>query len=454
MRNLRFRCTCLLLNLALLLGMAGVAAAEAPIRKIIRLSELNGLERSHEPVEVEIRLERPAAPVIDLAGWANSIVRVLDISREPAAVVPSQVHDIRLPAAPAQLLARLTFFADVPAQGESRYLLEIDPAAPTGAPPTGLAVSGEGVTRTIENEYFRIQTHDPSGQIDQIDLKFANHPSFRFMHGTLHWNPDFIVLNDQYPKGNYRWWYAHHFNQPDYEVEAGPVFFSIRRHQLIPGQDTVWMEVNYRFYAGLPWFLMESRMEAMKDTRTFAIRNNEFGFATEDFTHAAWRTESIGLVAGHRGELGSTPIFHDLRQGGHVLGSALPANLPWVTFCHAGNGYGYASLRLDWDNRNLLTGHPAPLYNSRTVLSEHDGGLYWFRSLVYAPRRVGGELTQEDLIRMIQPIPRGSSYYEKNACLFYEFEREAGFDPIDQLYLRLTQPLRVSLEEPESAPGN
>ncbi|MEX1062017.1 MAG: hypothetical protein WEC12_00325 [Balneolaceae bacterium] len=415
----------------------------------VTVIEDEGFEREEEPVEVEITLPMPEDAGQDVADWIRSRVRVMDLNSGAPQEIPSQVFDVRLDGSSAIARARVAFFASVEANSTARYRIDRNEAP--GGVESDLSVRGDGVVRTIENEHFRILTEDPSGQIDQIDLQFADEPSFRFAPGTMHWNPDFIIVDDNYPDGGYDWLAARYMEYPQYEAESGPVFFSIKRRQLVPGQDKMFVEVYYRFYAGKPWFVMESRMEAVEDFRTFALRNDELAFGIGDFTHAGWRAQSVGLHPSHRGELGKIPLYdQDDRHSRHALGSSLSPNLPWLSYSHPERGYAVATLRLGWDNRNVLTGGPAPLVNSRTVLSDNNGAPYWFRSLVYTPRRAESEdffnLSQDVINEMVQLIPRGSSYFERNVYLFYPFDSETEYEPVDDLYLRLTRPLKVETD--------
>ena len=433
-----------LTSLLLPLASAFAASSDGP-SVTVELRNPPRHARTAEPVEVTFSLAIPAGTAPAAFAERARHGQFILTSGTLTAPVATQVGAAELGEA-GKLNIRATFLADAAPEAIARYRFSVDPGSPAPAA-AGLSVAGDGVVRTIENEFWKMQTHDPSGQIDQIDLKFATRPSFRFAHGTLHWNPDFIVIPDDYPKRGYKWWYAHHFDKPETTVEEGPIYFQIRRSQLIPNQENVWMEVMYRFYAGQPWFLMESRMEAKKDTRTFAIRNDELAFGRTDFTHAAWRTGG-DFMPGHLGEIGSTSLFHELRQGAHVLGSALPPNLPWFSFVHHERGYGVGTIRLASDNTNVLTGQPSPIYNSHTVISEHDEGLYWYRSLVYSPRKAEGDLTQEDINRFIVKIPAGSSYFERNAYLFFEpGPAPAAFGPVDDLWKKLSNPLEARVIE-------
>ncbi len=429
------------------------------LKQDIIVQERAGIDRINEPIDCEIQFFQPVrdgkrAAVEDNIRRELRIVRLND--NGAMTEIPSQAFHIQ-PSTPRRefdssekmdqntvfIRMRVAFFLDIPAYETIRLCALLDnPKARKPKYKSVLNVDGSGVKYNIDNTGYSILTGEKSGQIVQIDYKFATKPSFSISWGDMHWNPDFIVVPDDFPTTGYRWWYAHHFEKPDTVIEDGPIFFSVRRKQLIPGQDTVYMDVYYRFYAGLPYFIMESYIEAKKTTKTFAIRNDEFTFKTEDFTHAGWRNRTPDLMEGHDGEMGGTPIFHDARLDHHALGSALPPNMSWVSFAHMENGYGFGSIRLDHKNVNALTGEPSPIYNSHTVISQHGGALYWFRSLVYSYRIINGVDTDTIKSRLIT-IPEGSSYYEKNAYVMYEFDMETKFDPMDNLWRKLRKPCEV-----------
>lgn len=415
------------------------------------VQEQHGYARMKEPVETEFQYALPLSGGIDaIPSEVKREIRVVRLTGDNDGIeIPCQAYDVR-PATPRSkdqktvaVRARVVFMADIEAYGTNRYRIYYgNPSAQAPEYDTGLTVSGSGVGYTIENEHYRIITEEQSGQIDQIDVKFATQPSLRFKYGTLHWNPDFIVVPDDHPATGYTWYYAHHFDKPEVAIENGPLFFDITRKQLIPGQDTAYMEVHYRFYAGLPYFISETHIEAMKDCRTFAIRNDELAFGRTDFTHALWRNKTPDMLPGHEGEIGGINIFHEERAGGHVLGSVLPPNMAWISLCNPENGYGVGSIRLWWDNTNALTGEPSPTYNSHTVISEHDEGLYWFRSQIYSPRGAQGVDT-DTLLSFLIDVPKGSCWRERNAYIIYPYTGEERYTPIDDRYYRLSNPLDI-----------
>lgn len=424
----------------------------------VYIQETAGYDRSHEPVEAEVKFFQPM-PAKDVKGVAAAVKKVIRVVHKTGAGVweeiPCQVYDVRpydwnsrAEKPEISIRARVAFFADVPARMTGVYYICYgNPNPPEPNYTSGLKVEGAGVAWTIENPFFRMATDKASGQINTIDLKFAGNPSFRFVHGNMHWNPDFMYVPEDFPTTWFTWYYAHNFKNPPHEIESGPVFFSMRRSQLIPGQDIAWMEVYYRFYDGLPYFVMESRITTKKQCHTLAIRNDELAFGSNDFTHAGWRNYTTDMLPGHIGEIGSVDVYNEARMENHILGSALPPNIPWISLCNVKKGYGAGSIRLAWDNTNVLTNLPSPLYNSHTVISEHNGGLYWFRSLVYSQRDDNNTLgwDADDWRAACHEIPEGSSYYEKNAYVFYEWTKDGKFKPIDELWFKLREPLKVTV---------
>ena len=425
-------------------------------QQTVMVQETAGLDRSGEPVEVEIKFWQPdTGDFKKIEADVKREIRVIHHSTDGKyREIPSQVYNVSIDkwhkkdSPDVMVRAQIVFLADVLAYKIEKYVIYYgNSEAKEPYYKTPLKVTGSGVHYTINNSFYRIITEKKCGQIDQIDLKFASKPSLRFNSGTVHWNPGFVNIPDDFPATMYTWLYAHNFDNPATEVELGPVFFSIKRSQLIPGQDTVFMEVYYRFYTGLPYFIMESRIEAKKDTRAFVIRNDEMAFKSTDFTHAGWRDKTPQMLEKDDGHIGTTALFHELREAEtsfHTLAMTLPPNMAWISLVNLQKGYAVGSIRLDFCNTNVLTDSPSPLYNSHTVISEHNGNLYWFRGLIYSKRRPENR-SREEMNKFAFKIPRGTSYYEKNAYLLYEFDMEKKFSTIDHYYFRLREPLRVKL---------
>lgn len=457
----------LLAALLLVMLAATATAAENPadwnkdwtgFRKVM-VQETAGFDRVNEPVEAELKYFQPMPEKSEegLADTVTRVVRVITNEGDRWKEIPCQVYDIRpfhwkrdSESPEIMVRARVAFFADVEAHSTSTYYFCYgNPKPPAPRYKSTLKAKGENVAYTIENPWFSMVTDDESGQIDTISLKFADKPNFSFRSGNMHWNPDFMYVPEDFPTTWFKWYYAHHFEDPPHDTISGPIFFEITRRQLVPNQDEAWMEVKYRFYDHVPYFLMESTIVVQKACHTLAIRNDEIAFGTDDYTHAGWRNYTTDMIDGHIGEIGAVDLFNEARVGNHVLGSALPPNIPWISFTHTKRGYAVGSIRLDWKNVNVLTGEPSTIYNSHTVISEHGGGLYWFRSLVYPQRDDYNTMNwdADDWRKCCIDIPEGDSYYEKNAYMFYEWDKDTKFEPVDEAWFRLDNPLLVTTSD-------
>ena len=110
--------------------------------------------------------------------------------------------------------------------------------------------------------------------------------------------------------------------------------------------------------------------------------------------------------------------------------------MAWISLVNLQKDYAVGSIRLDFCNKNVVTDAPSQLYKSHTVISEHHGSLYWFRGLIYSKRRPETR-SREEMNKFAFKIPRGTSYYEKNAYLLYEFDMKKKFSTIDHYYFRV-----------------
>ena len=82
---------------------------------------------------------------------------------------------------------------------------------------------------------------------------------------------------------------------PDYEVVRGPLCTMIRRwgfpyspvHPVF-SPARMHVDVEYRFYAGLPWFHKMGTMTATRDVEIDALRDDEWVFSGQSFTSIVW----------------------------------------------------------------------------------------------------------------------------------------------------------------------
>jgi metal-sulfur cluster biosynthetic enzyme len=109
---------------------------------------------------------------------------------------------------------------------------------------------------------------------------------------------------------------------PDYEVVRGPLCTIVRRwgfpyspvHPLF-SPSRLHIDVEYRFYAGLPWFHKSSTMHAVTDLEAEALRDDEWVFSGQSFTDMVWMPSDGKLRTGqvdqtHQDDLWAVGFFH------------------------------------------------------------------------------------------------------------------------------------------------
>jgi hypothetical protein len=194
-------------------------------------------------------------------------------------------------------LCKLLFLADVPARQPQTFLvLYGNPDAELPAYPSDLVTTGEGFGLDIENQFFKASLSRQMGQLERLTLK-REHGLELFSGGEGHgeppgidWAHDYVAAGS-FQKLRITYWDA----CPDYEVVRGPLCTIVRRwgfpyspvHPLF-SPSRLHIDVEYRFYAGLPWFHKTGRMTAVKDFVAEAMRDDEWVFSGHSFTDSVW----------------------------------------------------------------------------------------------------------------------------------------------------------------------
>ena len=361
-------------------------------------------DRDVEPVEVDVefRADQIADP--------GRQVRVAEVADDGSVrEIPSQTHG---DTAEDDLRRTRLFFLAAFAPGQTRSYLIVY-GNPEAAPPayeTDLQVTGEAWALDIENRYYRIELARSMGHLKSIafqeggtTLGKPNPVPYRG-HGvesSIHHNPDW---SDEHT-GRYRMtsWTA----PPNYEVVRGPVCVRTRRwgHPILalgPGvgrAHRVVASVTYTFWSGLPYVIMESRLDVLEDVRFSDCRNDEWVGIGRDLTGAAWglRDGTIGFGAK----------------------SWSREDAAWLSVFSETTGEAFASIRLHYECSHADWHEPATV-----AINDHWGGL-WVR---YPLRNA--------LMRA------GDFVHEKNAYLLHRYEppADSGFGMLSGQRRRLLQP--------------
>lgn len=198
---------------------------------------------------------------------------------------------------------------------------------------------------------------------------------------------------------------------PDYEVVRGPLCTMVRRwgfpyspvHPVFsPARINV--DVEYRFYAGLPWFHKFGRMTATRDVEVEALRDDEWVFSGQSFKDLLWMSSD--------GRIRTGPV--DPRQKDDVWA---------IGFYNDESRDCFVGLFLDHHGDGL----PTLKHNANPLMFYRWHGHCWSR---YPLPGTG--------------MPAGSVLHQRNAYVTIPFEPREGPGLLEQMRNRLMHPYVVS----------
>lgn len=373
--------------------------------QVLTVGESQGLDRTSEPVEVLI-----AVP----AGQSASLVRELRMARiregrlEEVTIQP--FGELRRGG---QRFCRILFQADVRAREKVTYLLLYgNPHAEIPEYPSDLITRGEGVGLDIENEHFKLSLSRQTGQLERLVFK-REHGLELYSGGEGHGEPPGIDwAHDYVDAGNFQklrisLWES----SPEFEVIRGPVCTVVRRwgfprspvHPIFT-PSRLEIAVEYRFYAGLPWFHKIGTMKAVKDFEAQALRDDEWVFSGHSFTDKAW--------------MDAEGVFHS----GEV-DAAKQEDLWGVGFFNRQSKDAFMALFLE----HRAEGIPPLHHTGVPTLAYRWHGQLWSRYPL-----------------PVKQIPAGAVLHQKNAYAALPYEEAQGFKPLETLYQCLKNPLIVA----------
>ena len=275
----------------------------------VRLAEPIGQPRQAEPLDLLVCMpaEEVASPQREL--------RVARLEDGRPCEVRSQVYG-ELRRGP-HWFARLVFEAHVPAAGEAVFLVFCgNPAAELPDYPSRLRVRGEGVGLEIETPHYVAALSRQMGQLESLTPRW--HPGGLRLstHGDGHGEPPNLDwAHDYTTAGAFQKMRVTNWAEcPHYEVVRGPLCAIVRRfgfphspvHPLFT-PSRLFMDLTYTFYAGVPWFLKDGRMEATRDFCAHVARDDEWYFGGRPFDASLWM-DGEGRV--HEGPVPPEQIDH------------------------------------------------------------------------------------------------------------------------------------------------
>lgn len=373
--------------------------------KVLEVRDDAGLEHPLEPVEILVAFR---------AGEVRSLQRELRLA---------QVVDGRLVEVPCQVhgevkrggdwLCRVLFLTACPALGRKSFLLFHDnPDAELPEYPSTLVTAGEGFGLDIDNEFYRASLSRQMGQLERLTLK-REHGLELFSGGEGHGEPPGIDwAHDYVAAGSFQKFRISLWEScPDYEVIRGPLCTVVRRwgfpnsplHPLF-SPSRVHVDIEYRFYAGLPWFEKIGTMRAVKPVRIETLRDDEWVFSGHSFTEKVW--------------MGEDGRF---RLGEVDAGAA--ENLWAAGFVNPQSRDAFVALFLE----HRVSGVPSLKHSGAPTLSYRWHGQLWSRAPLTA-----------------QTLPAGAELHERNAYVVRPYDAATSPAELEALRRCLTHRLRVT----------
>lgn len=371
----------------------------------LTLEETQGLDRVLEPVEILI-----AVP----AGQSASLVRELRLAR----IREGQLEEVTIQPfgelrRGGQRFCRILFQADARSREKVRFLLfHGNPHAEIPGYSSDLLTRGEGVGLDIENEHFKLSLSRQTGQLERMVFK-REHGLELYSGGEGHGEPPGIDwAHDYVDAGNFQKLRISLWEScPEFEVIRGPVCTVVRRwgfprspvHPVFT-PSRLEIAVEYRFYAGLPWFHKIGTMKAVKAFEAQALRDDEWVFSGHSFTDKAW--------------MDAEGLFHV----GEVEASRLE-DIWGVGFFNRQSKDAFTALFLE----HRADGMPPLHHTGAPTLAYRWHGQLWSRYPL-----------------PVKQIPEGAVLYQKNAYAALPYEEAQGFKPLETLYRSLKHPLTVA----------
>jgi hypothetical protein len=416
----------------------------------LSVAEENGSKRTHFPIHATMGI---------LSRYIHSLdeIRVVKVEKRGVEVtyteIPHQVYDItrwedqellqseEIDEESGNPITRyhptttfsLCFLADLDPNEKASYVVFYNnPSASKPDFETDLVLSGDGLGKSVENKFYKVQLDEKSGMITEILEKQTN---IKLEHkletnGAIHWNP-----------GTYSpphsWSHCSDWENPPFSEVIGPVFYSLHRSAPLPHLKNVNISIDYYFYKDSPIILMESTMQIEEDLFVKALRNGEVVFNKDIFSKTAYQS--------HRGKVHIIHFDETRMHPEHVI--TLRPDTPWIAFFNEEKNIGFASLFLDSSASNIQ-GKGASLQQPYIYI-QHGPWYYLSRAFVYS-------FGSNNQSRML-PVKKGSIYHEKIGWIPFSFQKMRDMRKIiGDFYSTYKNPLHIkeAMETfPESPEG-
>ena len=410
----------------------------------LRVSESIGQAREREPVDllVELPFDQVMSPGREL--------RVARVERADAGRQGSGPHGLREVTSQVygemrrgtSWFARLVFEADVPASGDSFYLIFCgNPAAELPDYPSHMQIRGEGAGLQIETPDYVAKLCEQNGQLESLTPKWHTGGMQLASHGNGHGEPPNIDwAHDYMSVGPFQKMRVTNWAQcPSYEVVRGPLCTIVRRygfphspaHPLFT-PSRLFMDLSYTFYAGVPYFMKDGHMEVTRDFCTLVARDDEWYFGGRPFDSTLWMDEEGWVHEGKPPE----------GKADHVWG---------VGFFHGESRDSMFAIYLD---HRLEVPKKSERDESGSAASAPEGTtpakLYHHVDMTVDHAKPGSgphaSVWCRPMVRDNAWLQRGTTLVQRNAYLLAPYPAEGGALGLRQLRERLLAPLVVKVD--------
>ncbi len=280
-----------------------------------------------------------------------------------------------------------------------------------------LSIDGYSVENNTYQANFSIENDERGGQLSSLVLKEFDNQILKRGHIPMHWAPNFSKSSSK------RYFNMENFGETSINtLQKGLYQITKKRSGVTDSVPEIDMEGEYTFFKGLPYFQFSSTMSVNQDVELNLLRNDEM---TMDSLY------SQVMYKDPRGKITHLKLYDD--ELDWLEEKPITDDAPWLAFYNMDRGYGYGSIRLEYDNTNN-EGNPSTTHKPYTKISKSkNNGRYWNRVLI-------GE---SDIL-----VKKGDRYKEKNAYLIFKVDVSAPEKAMQYYAERLMNPLTVNVETP------
>ncbi|MBN4055460.1 hypothetical protein JYU12_01810 [bacterium AH-315-K03] len=391
-----------------------------PIFIKIKVEETQGLNRPLEYIDIKLPTSKTYTK--------DKLIVAFDLKSKE--IIPAQTIQSNLKSDNANNEIRIIFPISIKELETKEYIIKTKPDDNTPID-TDLQISGDNLNLIVENKYLSANFLEYTGfenvklgpgQLGSLLLKeFGNIQLARKTPNLkMHWAPNFKKEAIGYKTMG-------HITSPDsFSVSKGPYYFSLFRSGHIKEYQEISLKGEYRFYAGLPYFIFTSEVLFNNDVFLSLLRNDEM---TMDklFTHVAFPRPN--------GKIIDLPLYQDDSMT-YLDKNPISDDAPWLFFYNKAKSYAFGSIRLQYDNKNT-SGSDSPTYNKHTkITASSNDGRYWNRVLIHDKNTM---------------VPKGSKYTETNAYIVFKADKNNPAKKMVYFHKRLTNPVKVSyINQPQS----